>query len=84
MIQPVPYRVLSQNAVEVLPPHPLVQPDDWELPGPPVPVNLPVGEPYWASRMGVYCRLMNWVALNQWMAGAVVVVGWWFLGKERR
>jgi hypothetical protein len=72
------------DVAEVLPLHPETQPDDGEWPGPPVPVNLPAGEPAWAGRMGAYCRLMNWVALNQWMAAAAVVAGWWFLSKNGR
>jgi hypothetical protein len=80
------YVVRDQNVVEVLPLHPFVQPDDWERPYPPVPVNLPVGEMVWnaGAGQGLYCRAMAWVAANPWMAAALVVAGWWTLTGDRR
>jgi hypothetical protein len=80
------YIVSDQNVAEVLPLHPPVQPDDWEQPYPPVPVNLPTGEMVWNAGAGqtVYCRAMAWVAANPWMATAILVAGWWALNKDGR
>jgi hypothetical protein len=76
------YTVSDQSVVEVLPLHPPVQPEDGEQPLPPVPVSLPTGELLEVSTL--YCRAMNWVAVNQCTVALAVVAAWWLLTKNGR
>jgi hypothetical protein len=73
-LPPVPTALLPADLVAPMP----------SIVNRPAPSNPEEPEGTVAPWQGTYCRAMNWVADNQWMAAAAVVAGWYFLAREKR
>ena len=89
---PAPGAVYTPAVFEALPLRPETQPDEGELPGPPVETGLPGGETV-ALRTAAhgtvalrtaYCRAMAWVHANPCIAAACVVAVWYSLSGRKR